>query len=92
MSTFKVGEVAIIQNARVHRNLNGVECTILRAGAIGFSPLGDYVGYEVDIRHPVTGFFLVARPDQLRKKRPPTTGEESILALFRQNQREGVAA
>lgn len=93
MSTFKVGEVAVLCNLNEVPKYNGQEVTIVGGLAQRKSlQEGCYIWcYEVDVLDFLGRPSIVA-PHNLRKKRPPTTGEESILALFRQNQREGAAA
>jgi hypothetical protein len=93
MDTFKVGEVAVTQNSETGTLSNGSEVLII--GGLNNYQLvkhGDIVvfGYEVQSSD---GAFWLAKPNQLRKIRPPATGLESILALFKpMPQREGVAA
>ncbi|MCY0910867.1 hypothetical protein [Massilia antarctica] len=75
MLTFKLGEVAIIRNAKLRPHLNGLECTINK-------PLGTYrvthldgelhTGYGVQAADGVDYFLF---PHQLRKKRPPATDD-----------------
>ncbi|MDQ1921659.1 hypothetical protein [Massilia pseudoviolaceinigra] len=71
MLTFRPGEVAIMCNARLRPEMNGMACTITQ-------PLGEYFvsglgyrfhrGYEVRTADGGTYFQF---PHQLRKKRPP---------------------
>jgi hypothetical protein len=91
MDTFKVGEVVIMQNAEALFEMNGEECTVLATDQLVRSRGGDVYknGYMVHTGARV----MYCAPFQLRKKRPPATGLESILALFKpMPQREGVAA
>lgn len=83
MNTFKVGEIAIFQNAIVYAQYNGVECEItqglhsFRDGRTGEV----WQGYSVRF---ADGFEGAAQPRQLRKKQPPQsyTGELRIIELF----------
>jgi hypothetical protein len=70
---FKVGEVCVVTGSETQPRFNGCEATIL-------SVHHDEI-YVVDVKHPDGGQWL-ARERRLRRKRPPTTGEQSILALF----------
>lgn len=83
IAQFKVGEIAIIQNARRFPHLNGEEVTVLVVGAIGFTHGVPYVGTEVELMNPSTGRNFIAHPDQLRKKNPPRSAKsimrETIL-------------
>lgn len=69
-AAFKVGEVAILQNAARIEN-NGRECTVVR-GLQTYKLIVENClhvhGYEVQC---ADGSVFVARPDQLRKKQPP---------------------
>lgn len=69
--TFKVGEVAILQNCGpLHAHLNGTECeiTALESGVIFGEPYS-YVVMTADGEK-------YAKPHQLRKKRPPQSTDE----------------
>lgn len=94
MSTFKVGEVVILQNAEQFPEMNGMEATIVAAGVASNSASTGkpFIGFLLDVRNP-HGKWCVAQQHQIRKKRPPTTGEESIIAMFRKDkQPKGVEA
>ena len=70
-AAFKVGEVAILCNARVLLHLNGMECTVIGPlqtySLIKFG--GELVyGYHIEF---CNGETYVCTPDQLRKKRHP---------------------
>lgn len=78
MSTFKVGEVCIMQNSHYPPN-NGRECVVVRAlglHRVDGELLACYITQTSD------GEIWGSEPHQLRRKRPPTTGEESIIAMF----------
>jgi hypothetical protein len=96
MDAFKVGEVVVWQNVDgALAWLNGCETTI--TGPLMMrkaKSLGEVLCYLTDTDATLMGVSLIAaKPSQLRKKRPPATGLESILALFKpMPQREGVAA
>lgn len=89
MSTFQVGEIAIIQNMVGEAVfLNGCECLITGPLATYSWISGDRfetgktLGYRVQIaddEHPI-----IVLPSELRKKPPPTeyTGELRIMRLF----------
>jgi hypothetical protein len=95
MSTFKVGEVCVGQNFVLDPKYNGVECVV-------DEPFGEYVGIDraglprrrigYGVRW-ANGELSYVNPHNLRRKRPPTTGEELIIAMFRKDkQPEGVEA
>lgn len=81
MSTFKVGEVAILQNCKRYAHLNGEEVVIE-------APLGEHFddihkrmvrGYCVELRNveaPDKVALLIAAPHQLRKKPPKSDDQE----------------
>jgi hypothetical protein len=96
-ANFKQGEVAILQidpacTVRMELfRLNGEEVEVT-------GPLDIYiteenlVQYGYPVRHHSYGSLLCA-PHELRRRKPPSTGEESVLALFRGvPQREGAPA
>lgn len=77
---FKVGEIAIFQNAQLFPMFNGEECVVIEVGVKGLTCNGECLtGYRVKFK---CGFVGVAAPYQLRRRKPPATGEQSILALF----------
>ena len=94
MSTvFKVGEVVIlrIDPACTPRmdlfRLNGEEVEV--TGALGIYESMEGSLYCYPVRHRSFGPLLCA-PHELRRRKPPTTGEEFVLALFKGvPQREG---
>lgn len=71
---FTIGEIAILQNASVRTGYNGMECEVLKGPGVmrmRINATGEIVpeyGYSV---MAADGEKMVARPDQLRKKRPP---------------------
>jgi hypothetical protein len=82
---FSVGEVAIGQNCD-GPGRNGVECTVVDGLAmrtvchtINRSVIYTIAAYLVTWPN---GEVTASTPDQLRKKRPPTTGEQAIRDLF----------
>lgn len=70
----KVGDICIFQNARYHKNANGMEVTIVAVNYWGRDHNQVYQGYLLDQTTPA-GHEWVAFPDQLRKKRPPTSAK-----------------
>lgn len=95
MSTFKVGEVAVGQNFEHYPEHNGEDLLVVEGLSHGAMFVGRARRWISGPHYRVqssSGEEFLVRPHNLRKKRPPTTGEESILALFSENQREGVAA
>lgn len=84
MTTFKIGEVAILQNCRDTRN-NGVEVMVssnLRVSPICVGPFGEVVenasGYSVNGLQNVTFAFTY----QLRKKHPPRSAKSIMRAAI----------
>jgi hypothetical protein len=82
---FKVNEIVIGQNFIVDTQFNGMEAIII--GGLEMRPWsyedtgesGESLAYEVEWEN---GEVTVQEPFTLRRK-PPTTGEASVLALFR---------
>jgi hypothetical protein len=83
VNAFKVGEIAIFQNARFYPQYSGMECEITqRLHSFRAEQTGEVrQGYSVRF---ADGFEGVAQPHQLRKKHPPKsyTGELRIIELF----------
>jgi hypothetical protein len=82
---FKVGDVCIWQNCVGEwAYLNGIETTITGELEVGIDlQTRDYdVGYLTDTREPGGKFFLQAGAHELRRKDPPTTGEQRIRTMF----------
>jgi hypothetical protein len=82
---FRVGEIVILKNDRAVTppqllRFEGEEVEIV--GPLGFyeCDIGRIHAYVV--RH-MSGMGLLAEPHELRRRKPPTTGEQSILAMFR---------
>lgn len=82
---FKVGDIVILQNdpsftvdAEIKR-LNGEEIEI--AGPLRIWTLHDGPFYGYMVTHPTCEEFFCA-PHELRRPKPPTTGEQSIRAMF----------
>lgn len=86
---FKVGEFAILQNC-VYPENNGEECEIIGPLQMRKSiELGVIMAYEIQYRKGIA----VTSPHMLRRRKPPTTGEASILAMFLTSpQKKGVTA
>lgn len=81
--TFKIGEVAILQNCEYYPELNGVEVTIMSTlGKRATTNMGVITAHLTDLMHD--GVYISAQPYKLRKKRPPQndTGEIRIRELF----------
>lgn len=96
MDVFKVGEAVIGQNFIVSTELNGMEAEIIGGLTMrrGFDAVtlefAETMCYEVMW---ATGAVSLQEPWYLRRRKPPTTGEESIIAMFRTTpKREGVSA
>lgn len=91
-SAFKIGEVAILCNARFNPSLNGMECEI--TGGLELREVTQ--DSSIALRYAVRGADgndYHADPHQLRRRKPPTTGEESVLAMFKPaTKREGAPA
>ncbi len=83
----KKGDICIWQNCTgPFAYLNGEETTITGGLARGFDVLngGTAYGYRTDTPDPFfSGFFLLGEPHELRRKEPPTTGEEKIRSMFK---------
>lgn len=79
---FRVGEVCIIVKTMSFPELLGREVTIIAPPGHGvIAKSGDLIiGYEVDLVHK--GLRIGVPEDCLRRKRPPTTGEQIIRAMF----------
>lgn len=83
--TFKVGERAILQNDPSFtvdpfiKRINGEEIEII--GELRLRHLGDGPFYGYMVWHPLTEEFFCA-PHELRRPKPPTTGEYMIQAMF----------
>lgn len=84
---FKVGEVATIQNAVFDLWLNGQDCTVVRGlHRIQDSRTGEiFIGYSVELPN---GKPLGCHPHQLKKRKPPTTGEDAVMGMFKSRYRE----
>lgn len=80
---FRVGEIAIHKpdpgGDPAFTILDGEEVEIIGALEMRDSVDGPYYSYEVF--HPAAGDFLCA-PHELRRRKPPTTGEQAIRAMF----------
>lgn len=77
--TFKVGEIAIFQNARHFPHLNGQEVQILLGLDMHLTENPATGEVEPQLTYHVAfpdGEKANARPDQLRKKEPPTSNRE----------------
>lgn len=95
MDTYEIGEVATWRNCTgPFAVLNGLDVTITSGLVMRDSQYGACQCYETDQLSPLDNKTLMgATSFSLRKKRPPSTGEQSILALFKpMPQRERVAA
>jgi hypothetical protein len=84
---FKVDEIAIGQNFTFSLNRNDMECEIL-AGPLESGICKCLATSEIlpssicYIVQWADGDTVYVEPKNLRKKRPPTTGEQAIRALF----------
>jgi hypothetical protein len=93
---FKVGEVVIGQNFVFSTHRNGMEAEII--GGLSEREGWDEVTleYYASTCYEVLwadGRITIQEPHYLRRRKPPTTGEESVLALFKRTpQREGEPA
>jgi hypothetical protein len=82
---FKVGEICVGQNFINAQYRNGMECKIV--GALKLrqsinSTSGKVRLLESYLVQWADGDVTAQRPFFLRRKRPPTTGEDAIMALF----------
>lgn len=80
---FKVGDICILQNLQNHPQYNGEECIVVGGleVRVGFNRAGEpseAACYQV----AGCGEIDLVLPHQLRPRKPPTTGEQSILSLF----------
>lgn len=85
MSNFKVGEVVIGIGFVVDVHRNGVECVIAKGLNFGRGVDPKTREIVVDTRYRVQwpdGQFTRVLQHNLRRRAPPTTGEQSIMALF----------
>ena len=84
-SQFTVGEVVIIRNdplittSEDLKALDGEEVEII--GPAQFELFDDGLLLCYAVQHPSYGPFYAA-PHELRRRQPPTTGEQKILAMF----------
>lgn len=95
MSAFKVGEVAIGQHFDTYPELNGADLVVTEPLAVREWHVARSDAWQSGLSYVVRtpdGVEGCVKPHNLRKKRPPTTGEERVLAMFRHDQRQGVAA
>ena len=82
---FAVGEVVILQNdpciteAPEIKRLNGEEVEIV--GPLDYWRVTGGYFYSYMVSHPSCEMFFCA-PHELRRRRPPTTGEQAIRAMF----------
>jgi hypothetical protein len=85
---FKVGEVVIFQIDPAVTleselpdlgRLDGEEVVI--TGRLGYRHGIDRVIYSYEVHHSLYGTIL-AEPHELRRRQPPTTGEQMIRAMF----------
>lgn len=81
---FKVGEVVVGCNHVIDVGFNGLEAVIT-------GPLEQHDwqhpdgSFGTDLCYALTwanGLEELATPNHLRRRKPPTTGEQSIMALF----------
>lgn len=83
---FKVGEIVIGQNFILATSRNGMEAEII--GALEMRQwiirdtgrMGESVAYKV---RWADGEITSQEPPYLRRKKPPTTGEDAIMALLK---------
>lgn len=79
----KVGEIVVWQNCTgKYAYLNGTETQI--TGGLA-ERLGGELGWVICYRTNTIGYHgtpLLALPFELRRRKPPTTGEQSVLAMF----------
>lgn len=84
---FKVGEIVVGQNITSQPEYNGMEAEIIggleprrcHRNATG-EVLGTVMTYAV---RWANGLVTAQEPHKLRRRKPPTTGEESIMALLK---------
>jgi hypothetical protein len=84
--SFKVGEVAILQNIIGNPEYNGMEVTIIegvgRRLMTNISQTRFYFLYSYVIDMKLLGVNVAVPPHCLRKKKPPFKGEQIIRDLF----------
>jgi hypothetical protein len=84
-TNFKIGEILIVHSLILSADLNGMECTV--RGLMHFS---GGISRETGLEFPPNWAYLVEMangllmriPPQNLRRRPPTTGEKSILNMF----------
>lgn len=95
MDVFKVGEVVVGQHFIFDTHRNGMEGEIVVGLHMGTIP-HRITGTPIELGYGVRwadGDLRMAAPVNLRRRKPPTTGEESVLAMFkRAPQHEGLPA
>lgn len=97
MSDFKVGEILVGQNHIINTEKNGMECEVIgdlvmRTGYPGGLNLPPETKLQYLVRW-ANGQEWNACPQYLRRRKPPTTGEQSIMSLLLTTpQREGAPA
>jgi hypothetical protein len=82
---FQIGEIVIIQNdpaitiqTHLHQ-LDGEEAEIIGPLQTWPTVAGPFYAYV--LYHPAVGTICCA-PHELRRRRPPTTGEQAVRAMF----------
>lgn len=94
MDVFKVGEIVVGQNCTWLTQYNGMECEVIEPLAERWTNHNGNFGFRVTYRvRWANGDVNTPLPTQLRRRKPPTTGEESVLAMFKPTtKREGAPA
>jgi hypothetical protein len=82
---FKVGDVCVGQNFVFSTDRNGMECTVIGGLQMrpGINHITGKAAWEMlyDVRW-ADGAESFQEPYTLRRKRPPTTGEQMIRSMF----------
>lgn len=84
-SKFKVGDVVILQNLKIHPECNGLETTVIGPGELresrrGVEPMPIAYLYEVDINLVGWEPGLLVAEYQMRHRKPPVKlGNWSLL-------------
>jgi hypothetical protein len=88
---FAVGEIVEGCNHIYDTHLNGMQCEITGRLAIrnGINPLGVEQDISAYFVRWSSGIETNTEPRNLRRRKPPTTGEQSVMQMFVAPQRVG---
>lgn len=77
---FKVGDVVVVETCVKHKQFVGREATITEIGMLGRDDMGcRFFACRLDFRLP-NGLLAIAKPYQLRKKRPPRRECDEVVS------------